>query len=52
MGFCFRTAEVILKEITVNVVSRVTKVTQLQEYRVEPQAATVTRGAATVLDVT
>lgn len=35
-----------------NVVSRVTKVTHLQEYRVEPQAATVTRAAATVLDVT
>lgn len=35
-----------------NVVSRVTKVTHLQEYHVEPQAATVTRAAATVLDVT
>lgn len=35
-----------------NVVSRVTKVIHLQEYRVEPQAATVTQAAATVLDVT
>lgn len=50
-GFCFRTAEVILKERIVNVVSRVTKATQPQEYRVEPQAATVTRVAVTVQDV-
>lgn len=35
-----------------NVVSRVTKVTHLQEYRVEPQAAIVTQAAATVLAVT